>query len=339
MQPVPQTLRPFVETLQVGDPIGHSNLTVVPLRTAKPGQLDYSLAAEAIKAGTLTVTEASEGGSVPELLAMNQAAEMILLLDGEELVGAKQNRILNTSVLLAGNSKTKIPVSCVEQGRWHHTSMQFSSGSYSPAKLRSLKSRDVSRNLASQGEARSDQGAVWDEVERNAASSGVNSPTRAMHDAFEQHATKLSGYVESLQYPQDACGVIMAIDGKFVAADIFDRPATLQRIWPRLMRGYAMDAMTLPPVEKAKDFTAKGASALLEHVGQVTCRPCPTVGVGEDWRFEADNILGQALVAHGQCPHLCIFPNDEHGDGRPGEPSILPPSSRRRRRGGGEIVH
>lgn len=98
-----------------------------------------------------------------------------------------------------------------------------------------------------------------------------------------------------------------------------------------------MDAITLPPVEKAKPFTAKGASALLEHVGQVTCRPCPTVGVGEDWRFEADKILGQALVAHGQCLHLCVFPNDQRSD-RPGEPSILPPSHRRRRRGGGEIV-
>ena len=65
-------------------------------------------------AGTLQVTEVDESGSVPELLATNTGDEMVLLLDGEELVGAKQNRILNITLLAPAMQDTVIPVSCVE---------------------------------------------------------------------------------------------------------------------------------------------------------------------------------------------------------------------------------
>ena len=136
------------------------------------------------------------GGSVPELLAENTSDRMVLLLDGEELVGAKQNRILNTSVLLRPKSKTKIPVSCVEQGLWHHTSRKFTSGSYSPSRLRARKSRDVSYCLQSSGQALSNQGAVWEEVEESIASS----LTLAMHDAIDQRRESIDSYVEALPY-------------------------------------------------------------------------------------------------------------------------------------------
>ncbi len=344
-----QALRPFVEALQVGDPIGHANLTLVPLRGGRRERIEYLLAAEAIQAGTLTITEVSEGGSVPELLATNEAGSMVLLLDGEELVGAKQNRILNTSVLLPARSKTKIPVSCVEQGRWRHISMQFSSGSYSPAGLRARKSRDVSRSLLAVGQAMSDQGAVWDDVAERSARLQSPSPTMAMHDVVEQNQDSLNAYVEALRYPADACGVVAAIDGRFVAMDLFDKAQTMEQVWPRLITGYAMDAISRRHAEgkspgKSKTFTAKGAGILLEHLGQVPCTACPSVGLGEDWRFEAPDILGQALIvpAGGEgtfgepipqvCIHLSVFPNDSRdGDANP-RPRILPPSRRRPRR-------
>ena len=50
------------------------------------------------------------------------------MLDGEELIGAKQNRILNTTVLVAAHTEVTIPVSCVEQGRWGYRGRQFRPG-------------------------------------------------------------------------------------------------------------------------------------------------------------------------------------------------------------------
>jgi hypothetical protein len=62
-------------------------------------------------------------------------------------------------------------------------------------------------------------------------------------------------------------------------------------------------------------------------VGEVECRPCPTVGVGEDWRLEAEDIVGQALVADDVCVHLGVFPRSDAGR-RGMAPPIQPPSRR-----------
>ena len=99
-----RTLKRFLGSLEAGDALSHLNLAVIPLSGDGHQPLDYTLGAEAIEANALEVTEVSEGGSVPELLVMSKADTMILLLDGEELVGAKQNRIL-TRLLSSSRSR------------------------------------------------------------------------------------------------------------------------------------------------------------------------------------------------------------------------------------------
>ena len=330
-EPPGRSLREFVEGLQIGGPIGHLNLTLVPLRGNGRAGLDYILSAEAIEAGTLVVTEIGESGSVSELLAHNRAEQMVLLLDGEELVGAKQNRILNTSILLAARAKTKIPVSCVEQGRWRHTSGQFGSGSYSPGSLRRRKSVDVTRSLRERGEARSDQAAVWKSVQQSLSLASTTSLTGAMYEIIEKRRESLDAYAENLRYAKNACGVIAGINGRFVAADVFDNPRTLERVWRRLVTGYAFDALGQPG-GGSPAFTMKAAEVLLEHVGELDCQPYPSVGHGEDWRFEVEDVVGQAMIAEETCVHLCFFPNADALE-RPDTPKPqMPPPSKRRRR-------
>ena len=111
--------------LRVGDPVRHEALAVFPLFAEANGHVEYRLSDEALADEQILVEEVSEGGSVPDLLVENKGDQRVLFLEGEELVGAKQNRILNTSVLVAAHSKIKIPVSCVEQGRWGYSTRHF----------------------------------------------------------------------------------------------------------------------------------------------------------------------------------------------------------------------
>src|SRR5512140_3067708 len=109
----------------VGHPTIHANMAVYPLRVPNGHKRGYSTLDEAIKTGTLKVVEVSEGGSVPNLRVHNTGSLPVLLIVGEELIGAKQNRVLNTSLLVPANQEITIPVSCVEQGRWSYTSRAF----------------------------------------------------------------------------------------------------------------------------------------------------------------------------------------------------------------------
>ena len=312
--------------------IGHRNLTLVPLRGEGRQQRfqDYLLASEAMDAGVLTVTEVDESGTVPELLAVNEADRPVLLIDGEELQGAKQNRILNTSVLLPAKSKTRIPVSCVEEGRWSHTSRTFKSGNYAPSSLRQRKSRDVQYSLRAGGRAESDQGAIWDSVAEHIDACAAAAPTRAMSDAMAALGEVLGRYHEALPYPSGTCGVVAAVCGRFVAADAFDSPSTLEAVWGRLVASYAMDAKAAKD-QAGKTFTAKAAEVLLEHVADQQCQAFNAVGLGHDLRFEAADLLGQGLQVEGHLLHLSVFPPmTDRPCGAQLGPGISPPSQRRR---------
>ncbi len=91
-----------------------------PLLALEPKSLEDALAER-----TMEVTELSAQGHVPELRVKNSGNTPVLILDGEELVGAKQNRIVNVTILLPPLSEIVSPVSCVEAGRWSYSRPSF----------------------------------------------------------------------------------------------------------------------------------------------------------------------------------------------------------------------
>src|SRR5947207_11318684 len=112
--------------IQLGEPVERRGVVIAPLFPRTDPSAEYLTLEEAIPLG-FHVTEVDAAGSVAELLAHNPLDADVLLYDGEELVGAKQNRILNISVLVPARGETKIPVSCVEEGRWRARSAHFAS--------------------------------------------------------------------------------------------------------------------------------------------------------------------------------------------------------------------
>jgi len=117
----------------------------------------------------------------------------VLLLDGEELVGSKQNRILNTTVLAAAHVETTIPVSCVEQGRWSYRGRTFTSSEASLyTSVRQKKAAWVSRSIRERRGHLADQGDVWDGLASKAAAYQVQSPTGAMRDVYVRYRDEIT---------------------------------------------------------------------------------------------------------------------------------------------------
>jgi hypothetical protein len=287
-----------IPDIRVGEPSVFGGVAVFPLfaeRSLFPhGTPDYLLSEEAMAAGTMVVQEVSEEGSVGELLAENVGDQSVLMLEGEEMKGAKQNRVLASSVLIAGKSRTRIPVCCVQWGRWTYSSRQSSPGSCCPPSL---------RHVLKEGH-RPDQFQMWTTIRRQHRRLGVRSQTENMSDALETHGEKVAELRRILQYPQDASGIAVVLGGKVVSVDLFDKPPTLERLWDRLLQGIALDAMEL----RDSKCRASGSdvSVQLYLVRNVRWQKVePVVGLGEAYRGRGDDdTLATALVTGGTLIHL-----------------------------------
>ena len=117
----------YLKKALIGRKQTYKNLAVYPMLSTYSLGLDYLLLDEALSQGVIEVVEVGNEGSVPELKVINKSPRMILILDVEELVGSKQNRIVNTTIFIQKNGTVIIPVSCVEQGRWSYESPRFAS--------------------------------------------------------------------------------------------------------------------------------------------------------------------------------------------------------------------
>ena len=118
-------LRSVLAGLTIGEPLHHHNLTLFPLLWPNSQESSYTLLQQAIEAGEAVVEEVNEAGSVPNLLLNNKGHRPVLIPEGDILMGAKQNRVVNVTVLVAPLTKFTVPVSCVEQGRWRYSSKYF----------------------------------------------------------------------------------------------------------------------------------------------------------------------------------------------------------------------
>src|SRR5436190_20789891 len=168
-------------SIQLGDLVEHRGVVIAPLYPRNDPRAEYLTLEEALPLG-FRITEVDAAGSVPELLAFNPLETPVLLYDGEELLGAKQNRILNVTVLVAAKNETRIPVSCVEQGRWHARSANFGAAPHAAyPELRRRKAEQLSAEPLARGAA---QSAVWENVAAKAGRHGVQSPTGAAADIY-----------------------------------------------------------------------------------------------------------------------------------------------------------
>ena len=284
------------------EPVSHGALTVIPMLApmlSEPRWLTLIEAGDKVR-----ITEVDEAGAVSQLKVANTANQPLLLLDGEELVGAKQNRVLNTTVLVAAKSELTIPVSCVEQGRWGYRGRHFASGDASLfASVRQKKAAWVTRSLRAGRGHQSDQGAVWDELASKTAAHRVASPTGAMRDFYERYEEEMAEMRRALAPVPGQVGSLVYLSGRWVGMDLLAGAGLFDRVWPRLCAGYAADAIARKPGVRLTPSPGTVLRRLLHCPVEMT-RP---VGVGAEYRL-AGKTAGAALVADDRVAHLMAFP-------------------------------
>jgi hypothetical protein len=302
-----------LQSVQFGEPQTFKNIAIVPLIAPVDGTFQYRTLGEALAAGDLVITEISANGSVPELLVVNRGNKPVLLIDGEELAGAKQNRVLNTSILLKEVSETKIPVSCTEQGRWSYASKAFSeSGNVMAYKTRSKKTHSVNCALTASGNYHSDQGEVWDGIAELQAKACAQSPTSAMNDVFKAREEDLRHCDEIFKPVTNQIGLLAIIDGQPVGVDMISLTSAYARIHPKLVRSYALEGLLESKQQApAPDAIVTQARKFLEEITAADEQQFPSIGHGTDHRFKSKILAGTALVHEKEVIHAALFRLDE----------------------------
>ncbi|GAB4370628.1 MAG: hypothetical protein Kow00128_17830 [Deltaproteobacteria bacterium] len=301
-----------IQDLTLGRPKEAGNLVMVPLWGNPPAALDYLLIDEALGKKEVVLEEVSEGGAVPEIRLTNFSERTVLVVDGTELVGAKQNRIVNASFLIPPKSVTKIPVSCVEQGRWGYRGRTFGRSPYHAAhSIRKLNVMHHKETLKMRQGYRSDQGGVWRHVAEMSHAMDAPTATGAMHDVYEQKKSTFEEFGKKIRAVRGQTGAAFLVGGRFAGLDLFDRPATLKALLPKLLSAVSVEAMMgghadrpVPPGDRS--LQEKVTEVLREIAGSLFEKFDP-VGVGEDWRYEGKRSLGKALHFEGDLIHFSAF--------------------------------
>ena len=325
----------FFSQIKVGAKQNHKNMTLYCLLSEQEAPVDFLTLDNALANDALAISELTEGGSVPELKVLNKSDQNVLLMDGEELIGAKQNRVLNTTILIAPKSETNIPVSCVEPGRWSYRSKLFGSQSRAmSANLRKRKTETVNVNLRRGRNFMSDQGVVWDEIEKKYDRMATRpSPTMAMADLYESHRDQTESYLSAFRPVFNQVGMIVFIDGEVAGIEILHKFQSFREIHSKLVKSYVMDALeTANQNCKPNHQSLRArASKLLESAQMSRIEERKSVALGNDLRLESERLVGSGLEFEGQILQLSIFGSD-NGNGTSAQGKMRRASTRRENR-------
>lgn len=299
-----QQVSTLIKSLELGEPKNFRNMDVFPLFYRVAPENRYLTVSEALGNTFIEVTEVSEHGSVPNLLVINHGEIPVLIVDGEELVGAKQNRIVNTSILLAPGSKTVIPVSCTEQGRWRYDSPKFHS---SPTIMNSLsraaKNKRMTENLKTSKAYDANQQAVWNDIATVSYMLKTSSRTGALQDIFKGNENKIGDYVNQFPILKGQKGIMVFLNGKPAGFDFLSQEEAYASLHDKFIRSYAFDALYDSGKNGENDLQIEGYKFIhsLAECEETTHQP---VGMGTDYRYQGRNIIGAALNDKNEVIHL-----------------------------------
>ena len=285
---------------QVLAPIRHGNLTISPVIAARSHDTSqFLILDEGLRSGEVIVTEAGNvsplvrprhphpifqetrppgGAQVNSLVLVNNSKRPLLLLAGEIVTGGKQDRIIGKDRLVPAESDPiDLGVFCVEPGRWVGSSAQF----HGLGAMGGI----VQPSVRSKAMADKDQKKVWDEVGKTRTSmaeavevaaarpvaqtssyAGImqNGAVREKVDAVAAPVERDYQSVISQLRDRNAVGVVVAVNGEVIWADVFASTKLLEKYWPKLVRSYAAESMVQQV--KSESVGVKAAQEFLDRL-------------------------------------------------------------------------
>lgn len=288
----------------------YDHLSVVQLTTSEIDTFDYISLGRASKEKLIELKEIEGNGSVNNIIVINHSDKFIFMMDGDIIEGAKQNRVINTSILIAPKSKSSILVSCVEQGRWKKNSDAFSSSDYvAPAMLRVQKNSDVYKSLKNSVGYYADQSSVWDKVHESIHKFGIHSETGDLGSIKKRKDQEIKSISSHFNYDEKANGLALFKNNKLLNMDIFNGSQVYQDYFPKLINAAAIDSLYDKKTDIKIDESELKYRTLetLDMIDELEKNKFKGADLGEEERFENNLVTGFRLNYEGKLIHQTVM--------------------------------
>ncbi len=298
-------------------------------KTARSG--NYQLLSDSLRNGSSVISEISEAGVVHEVDLVNDSNQPVLILDGEELIGAKQNRISNFTVLAHPQRTTRVPVSCVEQGRWSWMSPTLrTSGELLFPRARTANVR-YARTF--KGVIQSDpvsQLDIWNSIESESKRAGLSMPISSITDLYRCYDSHLTALTSTVVAEPFQVGAAFFWRKNIIGIEIFGNSQTLGHQLPKLVRSYGLEIGGLSASSRVQNRAQCAANSANDHSTEETDstlfqglvaqflstlvkepgEKLASCGAGYHVRTVTSTSLASALILDDSLVHFAAFPEE-----------------------------
>lgn len=274
----------------------HKNMAIIPLKTPPNYKFDVITLKKGFELNLVNVKEC-ETSIVNTLVVENRSVTPLLLIDGEEIIGGDQNRIVNGTILIAPESEMKIPVNCTEHGRWGYQHEFQDSDYMATSRLRcaSISASHSSGNV---------QSAVWDSIEELETSRSFHSPTQAMSESYDNINEDLSEFISSFTVEKGQTGVVVIVNGKIRGFELFLNSDVYAQYHEKILKSYLIDT-TVSDTVFAVDID--GAKETVVNAMESELTEAENVGLEKRFEIKTDEGIGTVYTYQDSVIHCSFF--------------------------------
>jgi len=288
----------------ISEPIERNNITAFFLSSIEKNNNKYLSLSEAMDKNQVQISEVNKKGLFTKLRVSNKSSNDIIILNGELIIGSqiRQDRIVDSTVLIPGHATVLINTFCGEQYRWSprlsnkistSETLYFSSG-------RANNAADINTKL-------SKQYRIWSEISEKISDFNVKSFTNSVDQIYKKKKVNVEEIVNFFKIPSEAVGVALGINHQLVNIDIFSNNYMLQNYLPKIIRSLALDSFK----EKSRksDLKKKDVHRFLRQIHHADKQKCKVVegALGEELKFNNASVAGSILFHKEQTVHFSAF--------------------------------
>ena len=289
-------LNPGIEMLQ---PQVHENITIIPLKTERI-YIDLLTLKKGLELGLVEVKEC-DTSQVNTVIVKNHSVTPLILIDGEEIIGGDQNRIVNSTILIDAESEMKIPVSCSEKHRWAFKS-EFKQSDYI-ANYKTRRAKEYASRVSS-----SFQDVIWSSIDSLEMEQDFASPTSAMDGSYENIKAAHNQIIKQFKIIDGQTGVLIMVDGQFTGFELFLNSEIYREFHEKILKSYLIDSKI-----KNTQFTIniETAQEVIDNACDSSFEKKNSSGIESAYAFENEAGLGTLYLFKDKIVHWSYFKKDE----------------------------